>query len=251
MAPQRHRAQRAAIRSRYRKPKRRRRTSLGWNAVIAVIVVAGALGVMLARSNNQANADKPPLMANAATGQPGDHWHAYLGIDICGEWLPNAPAFEARADNPSVNAGIHSHGDGLIHIHPFVHSEEGDNATVGKFMTYGGWQFTSDSGQLWSGPQSNAGKLDWKTGDKCTFGDSKGKTVQMTWTVNNKKHTGDPSGYHPRNNDIVAIYFLPKGAETPEPPDAETALANIADLGTTPATAATTTTTAAPSTSSP
>ena len=71
------------------------------------------------------------VAANQATGEPGDHWHSYLGVNICGEWLPNVPEFEAPVGSPvgSRNAGIHSHGDGLIHTHPFVSSEEGKNAT--------------------------------------------------------------------------------------------------------------------------
>ena len=42
------------------------------------------------------------------------------------------------------NAGIHSHGDGLIHTHPFVQSEAGNNATLGKYAD-GDWSVSSDS----------------------------------------------------------------------------------------------------------
>ena len=96
---------------------------------------------------------------------PGDHWHTALDVNICGEWLGPAPAFEKPYDSPNqvANAGIHSHADGLIHTHPFVVGEEGNNATIGKFFSYGGWGLSSDSIDLggenaahaqWHGPKS-------------------------------------------------------------------------------------------------
>ncbi len=230
MSPSSHRANRAAIRSKYRKPKRRRGGSTAWNVAIAVVVIVGVAGVMLARSSNDASA-KPPLMADPATGRPGDHWHAYIGFDLCGEWLPDAPSFEARADNPGVGAGIHSHGDGLIHIHPFSRSEEGDNATVGKFMQYGGWDLSEDGWTLWAGPPSELGQRQWKAGDKCPSGDMKGKTTELVYTVNDKKRSGNPADYQPKDGDVIAVYLVPKGSDLPQPPNARTALGNITDLG--------------------
>jgi hypothetical protein len=56
---------------------------------------------------------------------------------------PRAPEFETRADSSQIRVGIHSHGDGLIHIHPF-NSSERRQATVGRFLDYGGWSASSD-----------------------------------------------------------------------------------------------------------
>ena len=46
---------------------------------------------------------------------------------------------------------------------------------------------------------------------------------------------GNPADFRPQNADIVAIAFLPEGQTVPEPPDAESALSNIQDLGGAPA----------------
>ena len=131
MPQSRTRYQRAAMRSKYRKPKRRRSGSFGWNVVIAVVVIVGVVAVVLTRGGSNSAGSGPPRAVNQATNTPGDHWHTALDVNVCGEWLDPPPAFEKPYDSPNqvANAGIHSHGDGLIHTHPFVVSEEGSNAT--------------------------------------------------------------------------------------------------------------------------
>ncbi len=52
----------------------------------------------------------------AAQPRIGDHIHAAMDIYVCGQHEPKLPQFEA---------GIHSHGDGLMHMHPQVSGEEG------------------------------------------------------------------------------------------------------------------------------
>jgi hypothetical protein len=194
-----------------------------WTVITSVIVVVGVLLVTLTVLSNKDKADAAPII--------GDHWHAFLGADTCGTWLPNAPSFEDRANEAGVRAGLHSHGDGLMHIHPFSTDEAGTKATVGRFVTYGGWDLSETSFKLWDGKQ-------YKNGDKCATGADKGKAGEVQWTVGRfgkpwtgTPRSGNPADYHAKNGDIVAVYFLPKGSKLPEPPDAEEALANIEDLG--------------------
>lgn len=57
-----------------------------------------------------------------------DHWHSVYGVYSCSlegddKYLP---PFQSVQDD----TGLHSHGDGLIHIHPFFPSSEGENAQV-------------------------------------------------------------------------------------------------------------------------
>ena len=192
-----------------------------WTIATVVVVVLGVLLVTLTYADRQNNADAAPTI--------GDHWHAFLGYDVCGTWLPNAPSFEDRANEAGVRAGIHSHGDGLMHIHPFASDEAGDKATLGRFLSYGGWSTSDSSFKVWDGKQH-------QNGDTCGSG-ADAKKAEVQWTVGRfgKKwtgtpRTGNPSDYHPKNGDIVAVYLLPKGAELPEPPTAEQALTNISDL---------------------
>jgi hypothetical protein len=243
MPQSRTRYQRAAMRSKYRKPKRRRGGSLGWNVAIGAVVIIGIAAIILLRGASTSDGGSgPPRAADQAANVAGDHWHTALNIDICGEWLDNAPKFEKPADNPNAvgNAGIHSHADGLIHTHPFVSSEQGTNATIGKFFSYGGWGLSSDSIDLggniatntptqWAGPKSDPTKTSWSNGDVCPFGQYKGKKVELRWAVDGKEQQGNPADHHQQDGETVAIYMLPKGAKLPFPTQACTSFNQITD----------------------
>ena len=240
--PQSRTRNRAATRSKYRKPKRRRSGSFAWNVAIAVVIIVGVVAVVLTRGGGDSAGSGPPHAPNQAANVAGDHWHTALDINICGEWIGPAPAFEKPAYSPNQlgNAGIHSHADGLIHTHPFVNAEEGNNATIGKFFSYGGWGLSSDSIDLggsiatntpnnWQGPKSDPNKRQWSNGDVCPFGKYKGQKGQITWAVDGKQQTGNPADYHQQNGESVAIYFLPKGADMPFPTAACTSFDHISD----------------------
>jgi hypothetical protein len=205
---------------------------MGWNIAIAAVVLVGVLLVVITVSGSSSSdgGSGPPRAANATTGQPGDHWHTYLGVNICGEWLPPVPAFEQPVGTSGLNnAGIHSHGDGLIHTHPFVASEEGTNATLGKYAGYGAWSVSSDSIDAWAAPAGAPNQKSWSNGDKCTFGDYKGQPGRIVWAIDGKPRTGNPSDYHQQDGATISIGFLPKGVDLPFPPDACSAFANITD----------------------
>jgi hypothetical protein len=56
-----------------------------------------------------------------------DHLHQAVGISVCGEWAPPI------ADPGIDPEGIHTHGEGIIHVHPFVESAAGASATLEVF----------------------------------------------------------------------------------------------------------------------
>jgi hypothetical protein len=95
------------------------------------------------------DADLPvALQAPALPEAPGarvdlDFWTAALGVRVCGAWLANAPA-------AGLETGVHSHGDGLVYVHPFEPDEAGDKATLGLFLERGGWKVSADRLQLWT-----------------------------------------------------------------------------------------------------
>ena len=194
------------MRSKYRKPKRRRSGSFGWNVAIAVVVIVGVVAVVLTRGGGDSAGSGPPRAADAPANVAGDHWHAALDVNICGEWLEPAPAFEKPFDspNPVANAGIHSHGDGLIHIHPFVVSEEGNNATIGKFFDYGGWGLSSDSIDLGGAnartrsgrdPRPRPSRRRGATATCARSASTRARRSSSRWAVNGKKQTGNPADY--------------------------------------------------------
>ena len=88
--------------------------SLVWPALIGVVVVLGVILIGISRSEIS-GASTPPRIGK-------DHWHAAIGFYDCDHFLPN----EAQFEN---SEGLHTHGDGLIHLHPFSSAVAGKNAT--------------------------------------------------------------------------------------------------------------------------
>lgn len=221
MASSRKKYTRARIRSQAR--RRSRRGGAQWfYAAIAVIVIAG-IGLIVVSRSSTAD-DVPPQPGNPSTGEPGDHWHAAFAVNVCGQWLPSPPEFETVADNPNVRVGVHTHGDGFIHIHPFTKSEGGDNATVGRFLRYGGWSASEDSLSLWSGPAADPEKTEWSNGDKCPPGTPyAGQTGVVKWSLDCRDQDGNPSDYKPADRDVIALAFVPRNEEIGVPPNASAA----------------------------
>ena len=94
---------------------------------------SASLLVFYARDNRQAQALEAPLLS--------DHWHSAYGFYICDAFLPNLPEFVAPQ-----NGGIHTHGDGLLHIHPFSTSRSGENATLDHFLADAGAVLGNEGG---------------------------------------------------------------------------------------------------------
>lgn len=97
---------------------------LGFPALIALICLLGIGVVVYARSTRE---------ALATPVQNLDHWHAVYGVYNCNiegddKFLP---AFQSTQDD----TGIHSHGDGLMHVHPFFELSSGDNAQIRHWMS--------------------------------------------------------------------------------------------------------------------
>jgi hypothetical protein len=107
-------------------PRRR----LGYPLGIAAIIVVGVLVVVFARGeNSQAAAETPAV---------GDHIHNAYGIYVCDAFLP------PLTDQTTDTTGLHTHGDGVIHIHPFNNGAAGKNATLAKWGQTTGVTFSSD-----------------------------------------------------------------------------------------------------------
>jgi hypothetical protein len=226
MPRSRNKYSRAQLRAKSRRP-RNSRSSRWFYATLAVVVVAGLVGIVLTRTSGQAAAvaPQPPSSANPA----GDHWHAAFAVNVCGEWLPYPAVFETEAGNPNIRAGIHTHGDGFIHIHPFTPQEGGTNATLGRFFDYGGWSVSESSFNVWTGPSFDKTKTQWSNGDRCPNAASeagKGKPGQVVFEVNCKSTSGNPSDHLLKDQQVLAIGFLPKGQEMGAPPNAASAPQN-------------------------
>jgi hypothetical protein len=94
--------------------------SLLFPGVLTLIVVLGVSLVVYAR-NDRLQDDL------GGVPQLKDHIHQAFGVNVCGEWKPDIPEFESPV-------GIHTHGDGVLHIHPFSQLGVGANATLGRYF---------------------------------------------------------------------------------------------------------------------
>lgn len=200
-----------------RSPGQRR--NLGFPAMIIGIVLVGLVSVYFARDHRQGQEAEAPV-ANQ------DHWHAAFGTYVCGAFEKNPG--DAKADA----SGIHTHGDGLIHIHPYSAASAGKNATFSVFADQIGLGLGKDSFTI---PQGKT----WKNGDKCT--DEKGKSKpgrvamfvwppQATDKTKPKVVTEDIGAIRlAENGQAFVLAFLPEG-DTPPLPPSMTELANPSDL---------------------
>ena len=189
-----------------------RQRDLKFPALIGVIVVLGGLLIAFASNDRKSNAEIPPIINQ-------DHWHAAFGIDICGEFQPAVPEFESPI-------GIHTHGDGVIHIHPFSSGGAGENATLGVFLDGAGIDLSDTTLKM-------DGKT-WKEGkDQCDGKDA--ELVVAQW-----KDVQDPDSKPAlirrdfndirfrQNGEGYTIAFVPEGTtDIPKPASA----ANLAELG--------------------
>ena len=135
---------------------------------ILVICIVGTLLVFWGR-DQRASAQRLEPRLNV------DHWHAAMGLYLCDTFAP--PPGDAAGDK----LGIHTHDDGIAHIHPFSSAAAGENATVGKFydnvgIKIEGGKLTTPEGKVYESgkttcPSGEAGKLvlvEWKSADDDT-----------------------------------------------------------------------------------
>lgn len=105
-----------------------KRRNLLFPVSIAVVVLAGVLIIGLARNTNSSAAQEAPKV--------GDHIHVAYGIYVCDTFLP--PLTDTGADT----LGIHTHGDGIVHVHPFGSAAAGKNATLATWGKTDGLSFS-------------------------------------------------------------------------------------------------------------
>jgi hypothetical protein len=157
----------------------------------AALAVDGDLPVPL-------EAPAPPAPSGARVGV--DFWTAALGVHVCGSWLPNAPAF-------GLDTGVHSHGDGLVYVHPFDPAEAGDRATLGLLLQRGGWTASNDRLQLWDGVEHRAAT-------SCPDGSA----ATVRWWIDGVEQHGDPATNIPRHGQVIVLAFDPDGPPPGPPP---------------------------------
>lgn len=199
-------------------------------AIVAIIALGVAI-VAFARSENEGlgKNDTPPK-ANLQNGEAFDHWHAAFAVSVCGNEQANLQ------DGITDAQGIHTHGDGLIHIHPFTRLAAGERATLGKYFDQVGFTVTDSGFQVPDGMTMEDGATTVEEG-VTTCGGKEGELVMAHWKDARTAGTAEPDeifteGFGDVNfsEDLGAytLAFVAKGDRDIKPPSSA---AEIESLG--------------------
>jgi hypothetical protein len=120
------------------KTKVRTNRSVTFPIILTVVIGLGLALIVFARTSTPSAADTPPTLS--------DHWHAAYGVYACDTWL--SPIQNQNDSVDGVPWGIHSHGDGVIHIHPFTSAVAGNNADLGEFFKTAGIEMSDTKLEL-------------------------------------------------------------------------------------------------------
>ena len=209
-------------RSKYRKPKRqaqrivrleRRHRRRGHHRHRGHRSSCGAASDSCGGAARRVPPTRPPTWP-ATTGTPRSR------STSAGSGSAAQPQFEKPADNPNqqANVGIHTHGDGLIHTHPFVVSEEGEQRQaleVRRLRRLGGVVRLDRRVDRARSPKIK--QTEWSNGDTCPFGQYKGKKGELTWAVDGKTRTGNPADYHMKDGETLAHLLPAQGRRSSVP----------------------------------
>jgi len=176
---------------------------VGFSAAVAAIVVLGIGAVLFARSQLTAPGSTAPRLGV-------DHWHSAFGLYVCDSFLP--PLSDTQGDA----RGIHSHDDGIMHIHPSSSLAAGEEAQIGDFLFEVGVDLTDDSMTLPNGDT-------FTNGDEC--GDQGPGEVKLArWSIEDidaepELITSDLNdARYLTDREAWTLAFIPDGEDIPIPP---------------------------------
>ncbi len=191
-------------------------------AVVVGVLVVGLLLIGYSRQSVPDPGSFPP--------QQGDHWHAAYGMYVCDGFLPKltgareetivdpATGQQQLADPEYAITGVHSHGDGVIHWHPFSTRAVGKRATLGVFLDVYDVELSTDRLVL----PADQGGDEYRVGEfQCNGQDVEVKVVawdSYTDTGAGQTYITDLTDVRLRNDGMVfTIAVVPPGTAVPMP----------------------------------
>jgi hypothetical protein len=194
---------------------------------VALVVLLGVLAIVYGRQSRPSDGSGVPRV-NDGTNTDA-HWHIAYGIYVCDTFQPKLVGTKEEtgidADGNSVYLndnfrilGVHSHGDGIIHYHPYSTKASGNRAKLGVFLDVYDVKLTDTELVL---PADQGGDK-WSTKDtKCD-----GKDTQLKVRV--WDHFNKPDDFHDVITDftdiritndgmVMVVAFVPKDADIPMP----------------------------------
>ena len=179
-------------------PSRQSR-SYAWPLTLGSVVIAGTALVVLSVGDGRDERTPPRV---------GDHWHAAYGVYDCTSLI--APFVDSMARSAS---GIHTHGDGLIHLEVRSSRYSGPNANVGAFAQ--GVGLKVDDNRV-EGPGVRR-----RRGDRC--GEDPGVVQLAVWDGTGDETptviTDGIADFAPQDGQLLTLSFAPAMSQIPKPSD--------------------------------
>jgi len=194
---------------------------------VVLVVVLGLTVIIYGRQSRPSDGSGVPRVNDGVNSD--SHWHAAFGIYICDTFQPkivgtkeettvDAQGNTVLADDEFRTTGVHSHGDGIIHYHPYSTKSSGNRAKLGVFLDVYDIELTDTKLVM---PPDQGGET-WSTKDtKCDGKDT--DLITRVWDDYSK-----PDIYHDVVTDfnniritndgmVFAVAFVPKGTNIPQP----------------------------------
>ena len=194
---------------------------------VIVVVVLGLLAIIYGRESRPADGSGVPRVNDGVNTDA--HWHAAFGIYVCDTFQPKITGtkeeqgVDSQGNTVLLNdkfqlLGVHSHGDGIIHYHPYSTKSSGNRAKLGVFLDVYDIEITDTEVDL----PADQGDEKWTTDDtKCDGKDT--DLVVRVWD-----RFDQPGVYHDVVTDfdnirlindgmVFVVAFVPKGDDIPQP----------------------------------
>jgi hypothetical protein len=194
---------------------------------VILVVLLGLLAIVYGRQSRPANGAGVPRVNDGSNTDA--HWHIAYGIYVCDTFQPKLTgtqeetAVDTDGNTVYLNEnfkilGVHSHGDGIIHYHPYSTKSSGNRAKLGVFLTVYDVKLTDTELVL----PANQGGDKWSTKDtKCN-----GKSTELRVRV--WPHYNQPNVFHDVVTDfnniritndgmVIVMAFVEKNADIPMP----------------------------------
>ena len=171
---------------------------------MAAIIVLGVILVVFARQTRDASALTPSF---------GDHWHSAYGIYDC-----TTESFLPNLEDPGIsNPGIHTHGDGVMHIHPSGSNATGRNATLEVFLDATRTSINNDAEMTFPNREALVEEGTTCNGEPAVLQVARfapGATTPI------EVITEDLNGFRfEANQESITIALAPIGSDIPAPPE--------------------------------
>ena len=194
---------------------------------VVLVVVLGLLVIIYGRQSRPSDGSGVPRVNDGVNTD--SHWHAAFGIYICDTFQPKIVGTKEETTVDSQGntvltsdefrtTGVHSHGDGIIHYHPYSTKSSGNRAKLGVFLDVYDIKLTDTELVM---PPDQGGET-WSTDDtKCNGKDT--DLITRVWDDYSK-----PDVYHDVVTDfnniritndgmVFVVAFVPKGTNIPQP----------------------------------